>query len=62
MSEQTPDPIGDPEGYALWCESQPECPQCGGTGVTVLDDDSERECLRCDGCGFLTPEVEEDWL
>lgn len=28
-STDVPDPIGDPEGYALWCEMH----ACGGSGV-----------------------------
>lgn len=59
-----PDPIGDPEGYALWLEANcEECSLCCGTGE-VPDDryggDEITTCPRCGGGGFLDPIVEDD--
>lgn len=56
-----PDPLIDPEGYALWLEANTEeCTACGGTGEWVDDEDEIRVCMRCDGFGFLDPIVGDD--
>lgn len=58
MAEAVPDPMHDPEGYALWCEMH-ACSVCQGTGEVDGDDDLPRTCRRCDGSGIdLGPEGE----
>lgn len=48
---ECPDPMVDPEGYALWCEMH-ACPTCDGLGEIQTEiDDVRRTCPRCDGCG-----------
>lgn len=41
----------DPDGV--------ECHTCQGTGEIIGDDDMERTCPTCDGCGFIEPEIPE---
>ena len=46
-----PDPMTDPEGYALWCELH-ACRTCEGTGeVHGGPYGEERTCGSCDGSG-----------
>lgn len=36
-------------------EEGEECRECGGSGELIGDDDLERTCPRCGGCGFEEP-------
>lgn len=62
MSTGIPDPVGDPEGYALWIEANcEECSLCQGSGEVPdpNDDDDITTCPRCNGSGHLDPIVED---
>lgn len=44
-NDEAPDPMGDPEGYALWCELHPY-PMCEGTGEVMGGDEGiEHTCV-----------------
>ncbi|MCO6436512.1 MAG: hypothetical protein J5J06_05445 [Phycisphaerae bacterium] len=67
MSE-APDPIDDPEGYALWCEMH-ACRTCEGSGEVFCSDEDEgidgmRDCYACGGSGIdpasRMPDYDED--
>lgn len=55
-----PDPISDPDGYALWREAHP-CTACDGTGEVAGDGDEPGQCETCDGTG-VNPYAGDDEL
>lgn len=56
-NDECPDPMADPDGYALWCELH-ACRTCEGTGDGEQDDNGlEHECRACGGTG-IDPEYE----
>ena len=51
MSDKVPDPLEDPEGYGLWCESH-ACETCDGEGGWEDEAGRFHECRACGGSGL----------
>lgn len=52
MIPPCPDPLGDPEGYALYQEMV-ACQLCDGLGEDWIEDESQPwVCPRCGGTGI----------
>lgn len=53
-TSDAPDPLDDPEGYALYCEMH-ACRNCDGCGEVCCDEDEGidgvHECHTCGGSG-----------
>jgi hypothetical protein len=58
-----PTPLGDSDGYALWCELH-ACPYCDGVGEDYDGEGRHWRCKHCAGTG-LEPGAgdgdTEDW-